>query len=88
MCIVRTKVPTQRLSGTQLLLFHRKLKGLIAIELKIGDFKPEYALKSASKPIGVSTYDLSNTLPENMKNLLPTPEEIIQRISVLDEKNK
>lgn len=28
-----------------LLLFHRKLKALIAIELKIGDFKPEYAGK-------------------------------------------
>ncbi|MBI2137408.1 DUF1016 domain-containing protein, partial [Candidatus Woesearchaeota archaeon] len=28
-----------------LLLYHRKLKSLIAIELKIGDFKPEYAGK-------------------------------------------
>ncbi|MHB1484310.1 MAG: PDDEXK nuclease domain-containing protein [Saccharofermentanales bacterium] len=107
-----------------LLLFHRKLKSLIAIELKIGNFKPEYAgkmqfyltvldekvklqeenpsigiiicksknrtvveyaLKSASKPIGVSTYDLSNTLPENMKNLLPTPEEITESLSILDD---
>jgi predicted nuclease of restriction endonuclease-like (RecB) superfamily len=107
-----------------LLLFHRKLKSLIAIELKIGDFKPEYAgkmqfyltviddkvklpeenpsvgiiickdknrtvveyaLKSVSKPIGISTYNLSNTLPEGMKNLLPTPEEIIERLSVLDD---
>ena len=110
-----------------LLLFHRRLKSLIALELKIGDFKPEYAgkmqfyltvldekvklveenpsigiiicksknrtvveyaLKSASKPIGVSTYDLSSTLPEDMKNLLPTPEEIIERLSVLDDDNK
>ncbi|WP_258879780.1 YhcG family protein [Clostridium estertheticum] len=107
-----------------LLLFHRKLKSLIAIELKIGDFKPEYAgkmqfyltvlddkvklreenpsvgiiickdknrtvveysLKSVSKPIGIATYNISNTLPENMKNLLPTPEEIIERLSVLDD---
>jgi predicted nuclease of restriction endonuclease-like (RecB) superfamily len=28
-----------------LLLFHRKLKALVAIELKIGEFKPEYAGK-------------------------------------------
>jgi len=28
-----------------LLLFHRKLKSLVAIELKIGEFKPEYAGK-------------------------------------------
>lgn len=28
-----------------LLLFHRKLKSLIAIELKTGEFKPEYAGK-------------------------------------------
>ncbi len=107
-----------------LLLFHRKLKSLIAIELKIGDFKPEYAgkmqfyltvldekvklpeenpsvgiiickdknrtvveysLKSVSKPIGIATYNISSTLPENMKDLLPTPEEIIERLSVLDD---
>jgi len=107
-----------------LLLFHRKLKSLIAIELKVGEFKPEYAgkmqfylsvlddkikfpeenpsigiiicksknrtvveyaLKSANMPIGVSTYNLSTTLPENMKNLLPTPEEIIERLSILDK---
>lgn len=107
-----------------LLLFHRKLKSLIAIELKIGEFKPEYAgkmqfyltvlddkvklpdenpsigiiickskkrtiveyaLKNSNKPIGVSTYSLSSNLPEDMKNLLPTPEEIIKRLSVLDD---
>jgi predicted nuclease of restriction endonuclease-like (RecB) superfamily len=107
-----------------LLLFHRKLKSLIAIELKIGEFKPEYAgkmqfyltvldervkfpdenasvgiiicksknrtiveyaLKSANKPIGVSTYNISSTLPDEMKNLLPTPEEIIERLSALDD---
>lgn len=107
-----------------LLLFHRRLKSLIAIELKIGEFKPEYAgkmqfyltaldetmkiedenpsigiiicksknrtiveyaLKSAIKPIGVATYSISDKLPEDMKNLLPTPEEIIERLSVLDE---
>ena len=85
------------------------------IELKIGDFKPEYvgqlqfyltaldkqikmehenpsigiiickdknrtvveyALHNSHKPIGVATYQIRNTLPEQMKNLLPAPEEI------------
>lgn len=107
-----------------LLLFHRRLKSLIAIELKIGEFKPEYvgkmqfyltaldeemkledenpsigiiicksknrtiveyALKSLNKPIGVSTYKIYDQLPDDMKNLLPTPEEIIERLGALDE---
>lgn len=106
-----------------LLLFHRKLKSLVAIELKIGEFKPEYAgkmqfyltaldehvklldenasigiiicksknrtiveyaLKSANKPIGVSIYNISSILPDEMKNLLPAPEEIIKRLSALN----
>lgn len=106
-----------------LLLYHRKLRSLIAIELKIGDFKPEYvgkmqfylsilddrvrledenpsigivickskkrtiveyALKDVSKPIGVSTYKISNALPEEMKELLPSPDELVKRLSWLD----
>jgi len=105
-----------------LLLFHRRLKSLIAIELKIGEFKPEfagkmqfyltaldetrkledenpsigiiicksknrtiveYALKSADRPIGVATYNMYDKLPAAMKNLLPEPEEIAQRLEVL-----
>ena len=106
-----------------LLLFHRRLRSLIAIELKIGEFIPEYAgkiqfyltaldetmklpdenpsigiiickskkrtrveytLKDINKPIGVATYHLFDSLPENMKSLLPTPEEIAERLKVLD----
>ena len=102
-----------------LLLYHRSLKSLVAIELKIGDFKPEfigqlqfyltaldkqvkvadenppigiiicknknrtiveYALNDSDKPIGVATYQIINTLPEKMKNLLPSPEEIEERL--------
>lgn len=44
----------------------------------------EYALKGTNKPIGVLTYNLSSTLLEDMNNLLPTPEEIVERLSVLD----
>ena len=107
-----------------LLLFHRRLRSLIALELKVGDFKPEYAgkmqfyltaldetlkladenpsigiiickskkrtvveyaLKRASAPIGVATYAHYNNLPDDLKALLPTPEEIAERLTVLDE---
>ena len=109
-----------------LLLYHRRLKSLVAIELKVGDFKPEYAgkmqfylsvlddtvrfaeenssigiiicksksrttveyaLRDTNKPIGVATYSIYETLPENMKALLPTPEEIAERLNILDDKN-
>ena len=105
-----------------LLLYHRSLKSLVAIELKIGDFKPEfvgqlqfyltaldkqvkledenppigiiicknknrtvveYALNDSDKPIGVSTYQIRNTLPEKMKDLLPSPEDIEKRLKDL-----
>ena len=107
-----------------LLLYHRRLKSLIAIELKIGHFKPEYAgkmnfylsalndtiklddenpsigiivckekkrttveyaLKESNQPIGVATYKFTATLPQNMKNLLPTSEEISNRLGDLLE---
>jgi len=105
-----------------LLLYHRSLKSLIAIELKIGEFKPEYvgqlqfylaaldkqvkmesenpsigiiickeknrtvveyALSNSDKPIGVSTYKIHDSLPEQMRNLLPSPEEIKKRLDKL-----
>lgn len=103
-----------------ILLYHRKLKSLIAIELKTGNFKPEYAgkmnfyltvlddtiknenenpsigiiickgknktvveyaLRSTTSPIGVSNYKLTETLPKEYKNLLPTPQEIEDKLS-------
>ena len=106
-----------------LLLYHRTLKSLVAIELKIGDFKPEfvgqlqfyltaldkqvklehenpsigiiicknknrtvveYALNNSYKPIGVATYQISDTLPEKMKDLLPSPEEIYKRLQNIE----
>ena len=102
-----------------ILLYHRRLKSLIAIELKIGKFKPEYAgkmnfylsvlndtvklpdenpsigiiickekkrttveyaLKESNQPIGISTYKLTESLPNDLKGLLPTPVEISQRL--------
>jgi predicted nuclease of restriction endonuclease-like (RecB) superfamily len=94
-----------------LLLFHRKLRCLVAIELKIGEFTPEmagkmqfylsvlndtvreadenpsigiiicksknrtiveYALKDATKPIGIATYTIENSLPDDLLSLLPS----------------
>jgi len=110
-----------------LLLFHRRLKSLIAIELKVGSFTPEYAgkmqfyltaldekkklpdenpsigiiickskertvveyaLKSSDKPIGVATYSFYETLPEEMRSLLPSPDEIAAIISGIGENDK
>ncbi|MDO4764443.1 MAG: PDDEXK nuclease domain-containing protein [Eubacteriales bacterium] len=108
-----------------LLLFHRRLRSLVAIELKIGEFEAEYAgkmqlylevldekvklpeenssigiiickskdktfveyaLRRTNAPIGVATYQLRNTLPEDMKNMLPEPSEIIEKLKIFDEK--
>jgi len=99
------------------LLFHRQLRSLIAIDLKIGEFIPEYAgkmqfylaalndmvrlpdenpsigiivckskkrmrveyaLKLSNAPIGVATYTFHSELPENMRHLLPSPDEIAE----------
>ncbi|MBN4002816.1 PDDEXK nuclease domain-containing protein [Nostoc sp. LPT] len=98
-----------------ILLYHRRLKCLVAIELKIGKFLPEYvgkmqfylavlddtvkltdenpsigiilckskqrtiveyALKESNKPIGVGTYQVVSTLPQELKNQLPAPEQV------------
>jgi hypothetical protein len=45
----------------------------------------EYALKSSDKPIGVATYHLHNSLPENLRSLLPAPDEIARIIRGFDE---
>jgi predicted nuclease of restriction endonuclease-like (RecB) superfamily len=106
-----------------LLLFHRRLHSLIAIDLKIGEFKPEYAgkmqfyltaldetmklpeenpsigiiicksknrtrveytLKSANKPIGVATYSYYDSMPEDMKSVLPSPDEIAAIVAEIE----
>jgi predicted nuclease of restriction endonuclease-like (RecB) superfamily len=106
-----------------LLLYHRQLRCLIAIDLKIGEFKLEYAgkmqfylsaldetmklqeenpsigiiickskkrtrveytLKTTNKPIGVATYSYYNSLPEDMRSLLPTPDEIAAIIAEIE----
>ena len=36
----------------------------------------EYALRSLQKPIGISEYELTRILPDNLKSSLPSIEEI------------
>ncbi len=98
-----------------LLFYHLKLRSFVVIELKDGEFKPEYAgkmnfylsavddlvkhssdkpsiglilckskdkvlaeyaLRDMSKPIGLSEYRLTESLPEKIKTALPTIEEL------------
>lgn len=107
-----------------LLLFHRRLRSLVAIELKVGEFQPEYAgkmqfyltaldrqvrqedenpsigivmckeknrtiveytLHSATKPIGVATYENTRSLPKELKDQLPQPEEIAALMEGIEE---
>jgi len=49
--------------------------GLILYQGKDSLFA-EYSLKDINKPIGISEYDLTRALPENMKGSLPSVEEI------------
>lgn len=103
-----------------LLFYHLRLRCFIVIELKKGEFKPEYvgkmnfycsavddALKHASdektiglilceskdkvfaeyalrdihKPIGVSEYELTRALPDNLKGSLPSIEDLEAELS-------
>lgn len=103
-----------------LLFYHLKMRCFVVIDLKKGDFKPEYAgkmnfycsvvddklkhptdqptiglilcensnkiiaeyaLRDTHKPIGVSEYELTRALPDNLKPSLPSIEEIEQELS-------
>ena len=106
-----------------LLLYHRKLKCFVVIELKTWEFKAEYtwkmnlylsalekqemleeenvpiwiilcktknriiveyALKDVNKPIWVASYITQEDLPEDLKWLLPTIEEIEREMNLLE----
>ncbi|NRB39208.1 MAG: DUF1016 domain-containing protein [Pseudomonadales bacterium] len=98
-----------------LLFYHARLHCYVVIELKLGDFEPEYAgklnfyikavdeqlckdgdaptigillcknkdkmvaeyaLSDIQKPIGVSEYQLTQSLPDNLKSVLPSIKDI------------
>lgn len=106
-----------------LLLYHRRLKCLVAVELKIGKFIPEYvgkmqfylaaldthvrmpdenpsigiilckskkrtiveyALRESSKPIGVATYRIVTSLPDDLRSQLPSPEQVAKLLPEID----
>jgi hypothetical protein len=52
--------------------------GLVLCREKEGSNKMllEYALRGLEKPVGVSAYQLTRALPDNLKPSLPTVEEI------------
>jgi len=103
-----------------LLFYHYRLHCFVVVELKRGEFKPEYAgkmnfycsvvddqvkqdedqptiglilcqtkdkilaeyaLRDIHKPIGISDYELTRALPDNLKSSLPSIEEIEKELS-------
>lgn len=103
-----------------LLFYHLRLRCFVVIELKVGEFQPEYAgkmnfylsavddllrheedlpsigiilckaknkvvveyaLRDTRKPIGVSGYKLTETLPKKLKGSLPSIEELETSLS-------
>ncbi len=106
-----------------LLFYHLKLRCYVVIELKTGEFKPEYAgqlnfylsavdgllkaeddnpsiglllcktkndlvaeysLKDVSKPIGVSEYRVTGVLPDELRDKLPSVEDLQNRIGLIE----
>lgn len=45
----------------------------------------EYALHDSCKPIGVATYEITRTLPKELKDQLPRPEEIAALLERIEE---
>jgi hypothetical protein len=46
----------------------------------------EYALRTASRPIGVASYTVSSELPAAYRDDLPSPEQIAERLKLWDPK--
>ncbi|NJK74420.1 MAG: DUF1016 domain-containing protein [Richelia sp. CSU_2_1] len=106
-----------------LMMYHRQLRCLVAIELKIGEFLPEYvgkmqfylavldstaklpdenpaigiilckskdktiveyALKESNKPIGVATYQMVSSVPQELKDRLPAPEQVAKLLEGIE----
>lgn len=47
----------------------------------------EYALRDLNKPIGVSSYLLSDALPDNLKPSIPSVKEFERTMRELDEED-
>ncbi|MEO0734264.1 MAG: hypothetical protein AAFZ52_15620 [Bacteroidota bacterium] len=44
------------------------------------DLEVEYALRAASRPVGVAEYKLTDELPAGMAGLLPTPQQLREQL--------
>ena len=110
-----------------LLFYHLKLRCYVVIDLKIGEFKPEYvgkmnfylsaaddllrheqdaptiglllcrtknkviaeyALRDMDKPLGVSTYQLAESLPDRLMGQLPSIEKLESEFDSLTREGK
>ncbi|MCC9645197.1 DUF1016 domain-containing protein [Rhodopirellula sp. JC740] len=49
------------------------------------DIKVEYSLRDLTKPIGVSEYQITETLPDNLRSSLPTIEQIEAEFGDVDD---
>ncbi len=45
----------------------------------------EYALRELTRPVGVATYQLTDELPQDLQDDLPTPEQLEAELEALDE---
>ena len=45
----------------------------------------EYTLRTSSAPIGVTTYSTQDSLPDNLKALLPSPDELARIVGAFDD---
>jgi YhcG PDDEXK nuclease domain len=43
----------------------------------------EFALRDTNKPIGVATYNFTQTLPKELSSFFPSPEELIKRVEAV-----
>jgi predicted nuclease of restriction endonuclease-like (RecB) superfamily len=59
--------------------FDNPTLGLLICKTK-DNVMAEYSLESSSQPIGISEYELSHLLPENIKSSLPSIEEIEEKL--------
>jgi hypothetical protein len=54
--------------------------GIILCPVK-DNIEVEYSLRTSSKPIGVSEYKLTHTLPDKLKGKLPNEKELKQMLT-------
>jgi hypothetical protein len=47
----------------------------------------EYTLRVSNAPIGVATYSIHVSLPENLRSLLPSPDEIAKIVRGFDDED-